>query len=214
MSAESRLSDLELAALLCSRVCHDVISPVGAIANGIEVLDEETDEEMRESAYALIRKSVRQASAKLMLARLAFGAAGSAGASLDLGEVEDICRAVVADGKVTFDWQAPRETRPKDEVKLLLNMILIALSALPRGGTVTVKAGGDVLAVAARGEKAKLPEGMAALISGEATPGSVEPRSVQAYHAGRLAAAAGRSLSLKSDGNTVALSAGPLAEAA
>ena len=82
------LSALDLAALLCSRVCHDVISPVGAIVNGLEVLEEEKDEGMRSFAEDLIRKSARQASARLQFARLAFGAAGSAGAAIDLGDAE------------------------------------------------------------------------------------------------------------------------------
>ncbi len=84
------LSDLELAALLCSRVCHDVISPVGAIANGLEILAEETDEDMRDMAFDLVRRSADQASAKLQFCRLAFGAAGSAGSKLDLKEAGEI----------------------------------------------------------------------------------------------------------------------------
>ena len=82
------IGDLELAALISSRICHDVINPVGAIANGLEMLDEEHDQGMREQAMALIRKSAYQASAKLQFARLAFGAAGSAGAEIDLRDAE------------------------------------------------------------------------------------------------------------------------------
>ena len=84
MSEPAEIGDLELAALISSRICHDVISPVGAIANGLEMLGEEQDEAMREQTLALIRKSAHQASAKLQFARLAFGAAGSAGAEIDL----------------------------------------------------------------------------------------------------------------------------------
>jgi histidine phosphotransferase ChpT len=80
-----KLEALDLAALLCSRVCHDVISPVGAIVNGLEVLEDEKDESMRGFAQDLIKKSAKQASARLQFARLAFGAAGSAGAAIDTG---------------------------------------------------------------------------------------------------------------------------------
>ena len=86
------LEALDLAALLCSRVCHDVISPVGAIVNGLEVLEDENDPEMKEFALDLIRKSARQASARLQYARLAFGAAGSAGAMIDLGDAGNVAR--------------------------------------------------------------------------------------------------------------------------
>ena len=82
------LGALDLAALLCSRVCHDLISPVGAIVNGLEVLDEDKDEETRTFALDLIKKSARQASARLQFCRLAFGAAGSAGAQIEMGDAE------------------------------------------------------------------------------------------------------------------------------
>src|ERR687885_859855 len=101
------LDSLDLAALLCSRVCHDVISPVGAIVNGLEVLEDESDASMRDFAIDLIRKSARQASARLQFARLAFGAAGSAGASIDLGDAEQVARGLFLDDKITFSWSAP-----------------------------------------------------------------------------------------------------------
>ena len=93
--ATINLDSLDLAALLCSRVCHDVISPVGAIVNGLEVLEDDSDTSMREFALDLIQKSARQASARLQFARLAFGAAGSAGASIDLGDAEQVARGLV-----------------------------------------------------------------------------------------------------------------------
>src|SRR3984893_175607 len=88
------IDPLDLAALLCSRVCHDVISPVGAIINGLEVLDEEKDTEMRGLALDLIKKSAGQASARLQFCRLAFGAACSAGASIDTSDAEKVARGL------------------------------------------------------------------------------------------------------------------------
>ena len=132
------LESLDLAALLCSRVCHDVISPVGAIVNGLEVLEDESDASMKDFALDLIRKSAKQASARLQFARLAFGAAGSAGASIDLGDAEQVARGMFQDDKVTFSWSAPRLLFPKNRVKLLLNLLVIATNAVPRGGTIDV----------------------------------------------------------------------------
>src|ERR1700712_1081749 len=94
------LDALDLAALLCSRVCHDVISPVGAIVTGLEILDGENDEAMRGFPKDLIRKSARQASARLQFARIAFGAAGSAGSSIDTGDAEQVARGFIQDEKV------------------------------------------------------------------------------------------------------------------
>ncbi|MEA2860394.1 MAG: histidine phosphotransferase ChpT, partial [Methylobacteriaceae bacterium] len=94
---EFALDSLDLAALLCSRVCHDVISPVGAIVNGLEVLEDEQDAEMRSFALELIKKSARTASARLQFCRLAFGAAGSAGAAIDTGDAEQVARGLLVD---------------------------------------------------------------------------------------------------------------------
>ena len=99
---------LDLAALLCSRVCHDLISPVGAIVNGLEVLEEEKDEATKTFALDLIKKSAGTASAKLQFCRIAFGAAGSAGAQIDLGDAESIARGFLEDEKTKLDWNLPR----------------------------------------------------------------------------------------------------------
>ena len=99
---------LELAALLCSRVCHDLISPVGAIVNGLEVLDDDPKPEDREFALDLIRKSAKTASARLQFCRLAFGAAGSSGAQIDLGDAQTMARGHIEDGKCSITWKCPR----------------------------------------------------------------------------------------------------------
>ncbi len=129
---------LDLAALLCSRVCHDLISPVGAIVNGLEVLEEEKDEETKTFALDLIKKSAGTASAKLQFCRIAFGAAGSAGAQIDLGDAENIARGFFEDDKTKLAWNLPRALLAKNRVKLLLNMLLIAGQTIPRGGRLTV----------------------------------------------------------------------------
>ena len=134
---------LELAALLCSRVCHDLISPVGAIVNGLEVLDDDPKPEDREFALDLIRKSAKTASARLQFCRLAFGAAGSAGAQIDLGDAQNMARGHIEDGKSTIVWNLPRLLLPKNRVKLLLNMMVIAQHTIPRGGTLTVDPVGE-----------------------------------------------------------------------
>src|SRR6202044_209464 len=116
MSAPSSpipIGALDLAALLCSRVCHDLISPVGAIVNGLEVMDEDKDEETKVFALDLIKKSAKQASAKLQFCRLAFGAAGSAGAQIDVGDAEKGARGLLGDDKTTIVWNLPPELLPE-----------------------------------------------------------------------------------------------------
>ena len=201
------LSDLELAALLCSRVCHDVISPVGAIANGLEILADEDDEEMRSMAFDLLRRSADQASAKLQFCRLAFGAAGSGGSKIDLGEAGEISRKFVGDEKVRLEWSMPQETRDKTEVKLLLNLMLMAISAIPRGGLVSVGQDDAGLVLTATGEGAKLPEASRRVLAGDIDAGEIDARLVQVYYARRLADQAGFAIAAETGSDGVVITA-------
>jgi histidine phosphotransferase ChpT len=185
------LSDIDLAALLCSRVCHDVISPVGAVANGLEVLEDEDDEAMREIALDLVRKSARQASAKLQFCRLAYGASGSQGVSIDLGEAGDVAAMFVGEEKVKLDWRAPRESRPKLEVKLVLNMMLVAMGTIPRGGVVEVSADAASITARSRGENARIADKLAQVLDGSLAADEMDARLVQPYYMKRLADEAG-----------------------
>jgi histidine phosphotransferase ChpT len=212
------LDTLDLVALLCSRMCHDVISPVGAIVNGLEVLEDENDPAMRDFALDLIRKSARQASARLQFARLAFGAAGSAGASIDLGDAEQVARGLFQDDKVALTWSAPRARLPKNKVKLLLNLLITAMNAIPRGGVmdvaVTGVAGmGDAPTVAftlkATGLNARIPPHAEALLAGVSESGTVDAHGVQTYYAGLLARTAGMRVSLSIHGDEVTIQASP-----
>jgi histidine phosphotransferase ChpT len=210
MSEEATIGDLELAALISSRICHDVISPVGAIANGLEMLGEEQDEGMREQTMDLIRKSARQASAKLQFARLAFGAAGSAGAEIDLRDAERVARDFVQGGKHTLSWQGPPVTLPKNKVKLLLNLLALGVVALPRGGTVNVEITGEgpqvAFRVLAQGEPARLSEQVIGLLAGG--HGMVlDAHSIQPYYAGRIASAAGMTVTVEARDKEIELKA-------
>jgi histidine phosphotransferase ChpT len=208
LTAEAKLSDLDLAALLCSRVCHDVISPVGAIANGLELIDDpEMDQETKETALAMVRSSARTAAAKLKFCRIAFGAAGSAGALIDMGEAGEIARAFVGEEKVKLEWNAPRENRPKQQVKLVLNMLLMAMAGIPRGGLVTVDVEGDVFSARAQGDRAKVPEAIAQVLDGTLELTGLDARLVQPYYAKQLARSAGLSLNMGMDGADVVVKA-------
>jgi histidine phosphotransferase ChpT len=201
---------LELAALLCSRVCHDLISPVGAIVNGLEVLDDNPKPEDREFALDLIRKSARTASARLQFCRLAFGAAGSAGAQIDLGDAQNMARGHIEDGKTTIAWNLPRLLLPKNRVKLLLNMMVIAQQTIPRGGVLTVDPIGEGEAlsfrVAASGLNARLPQNIADLL-GSAQLGAADAHSVQPYYTRLLAQSCGLSVSLVAEGEAMVIAA-------
>jgi histidine phosphotransferase ChpT len=200
----------ELAALLCSRVCHDLISPVGAIVNGLEVLDDNPKPEDREFALDLIRKSARTASARLQFCRLAFGAAGSSGAQIDLGDAQTMARGHIEDGKITISWNLPRLLLPKNRVKLLLNMLVIAQQTIPRGGTLTVDPVGDgetmSFRVTAAGLNARVPQNIVSLLSASSAS-TVDAHAVQPYYTRLLAQACGLTVTLVPDGEKVLVSA-------
>ena len=209
--SESSIEALDLAALLCSRVCHDLISPVGAIVNGLEVLEEEKDEATKEFALDLIKKSARTASAKLQFCRIAFGAAGSAGAQIDLGDAETIARGFIEDDKTKLAWNLPRALSPKNRVKLLLNMLVIAGQAIPRGGRISVDPVGSGenmgFKVTAAGTNAKIPPAVPALLTGEGSGEGLDAHRIQPFYAGLLARASGVKATIAMDGEAVVLTA-------
>lgn len=211
MSDLSTLSDIDLAALLCSRVCHDVISPVGAIANGLEVLDDEDDASMKEIAMDLVRRSAQQASAKLQFCRIAFGAAGSAGSHLDLKDAGEVAKNFIGDEKIELVWETPNETREKNQVKLLLNLLLLATTTIPRGGRVGVLLTGDAIAVRSNGENAKMPDKTVAFMNDPTDDSDMDARLVQVYYTMRLAQSAGYSLIITQEDTDIIIRAEPAA---
>ncbi|MEO0328002.1 MAG: histidine phosphotransferase family protein [Pseudomonadota bacterium] len=205
------LAGMDLAALLCSRVCHDVISPVGAIANGIELMDEGADADTTEIAMDLIRSSAKNASAKLQFARIAFGAAGSAGAEIDTGDAEAVARAYFGNEKKTeLEWHGDRKLLPKNKVKFLLNMLLIGLSAIPRGGTVKaelIDAGDGVeFKVTSTGLKSRVPPAFLSLMNGEFDE-AIDAHAIQPIYTLQLANAEGLTVNVSVDGENVTFSA-------
>ena len=197
---------LQIAALLCSRLCHDLISPIGAISNGLEVLQDEDDPEMRETALSLIEASAQNATARLQFARLAFGVAGSMGAQIDLNDAARLANDLLARGKVTLDWRMTGTTAPKDSVKLLLNLILICVDCIPRGGTLSIvgDGGGDTLLVEARGPKARLGADIRSAVSGETAVDDFESRQVQPGFTALLASAMGAAIEIRESEEVVA----------
>ncbi|MCO6179256.1 histidine phosphotransferase ChpT [Ciceribacter sp. RN22] len=187
-NANLTLAGPDLAALLCSRVCHDVISPVGAINNGLELLDEGGADE---DAMELIRTSALNASVRLKFARLAFGASGSVGASIDTGEAEKAARDfVAAEKKTELTWNGPRAIIAKNRVKLLLNLFLVAYGAIPRGGSIDVTLEDPEFEVkfriVAKGRMMRIPAKFAEICSGTIEE-AIDAHSIQPYYTVLLA---------------------------
>jgi histidine phosphotransferase ChpT len=193
------LKATDLAAMLCSRVCHDLINPVGAIGNGLEVLADPGQTEMAPFARDLINNAAKQARAKLEFARLAYGASSTAGTDFDTRECERVARLFFEIEKAELDWRVPLILLPKHKAKLLMNMLLIAAGAVPRGGYVRVDVEGppgeERFRFTAKGPKTLIPSGSAGLLAGT-PPEGVDARSIQPFYTGILARMTGMAISI------------------
>ena len=198
---------LDLASLLCSRLCHDLMSPVGALNNGLELLADETDPDMREKCLELLADSARATANKLKFFRLAFGAGGGFGDEIDTGEAQAALEGLFgAEGKIELGWVVEDEKLPKGAIRLLLNLALLAGDALVRGGRLDVgaeRSGGAIeLAVRAEGPRILLdPVLRDTLATGGS--GAIEPRAAGAWLAHSLAAEGGGSLRLSDPSSEV-----------
>lgn len=207
------LIDLRVAQLLCSRVCHDLIGPVGAVSSGIELMGE--DGSMAEDAMALIVKSSAQASRRLAFFRTAFGLGGATGPRA-VSEARDLATALFDKGRAGLDWPA-EATRCAEgvvgplAVKLLLNLVLLATDCLPRGGAVAVRAApmgdGVGIAVTAAGEGARLREGVADAMAADAAADALSAHTVAAAFAQGLAKALGTSIEVSEHAGEVRFAA-------
>jgi histidine phosphotransferase ChpT len=207
------LDPLDLAALLCSRVCHDVIGPVGAIINGLEMLDENHDAEMRGFALDLIKTSAEKTSARLQFCRLAFGAAGSVRASIDTHDAATVARGLYGGERIKLEWNVPPHLMPKNKVKLILNLCLIAAEAIPRGGIIEVTLSGPEetarITVAAKGANAKLAGHLPLLLAGTPDHPPAGPQDIQAYYSRLVAKAANMTLNVAVGADRVTIEAEP-----
>jgi histidine phosphotransferase ChpT len=191
----------ELASLLCSRLCHDLLSPVGALNNGIELLADETDPDMRERCLELLAESARASANKLKFFRLAFGAGGGFGAEIDTREAKGALEGLYGPEKrIELGWIVAGDRLPKGAVKLLLNLAMIAGDALVRGGQLDVGAERSEhaieLVIRAEGPRVLVDPTLRDTIVKGANGGSVEPRAAGAWLAHELAAEAGGSIKL------------------
>ena len=185
------MNELELSSLMVSRVCHDLVGPLGAVVNGLEVLEDERDLAMREDALKLVAMSANQALSRIQFMRIAFGAAGSAGGELDLSEIGRLIAGLLEGGKVKLEWNVPHHYWAKDWAKLLMNAALLGADCLPRGGTVRVEAGSDAkvpsFKVTASGLVARLSEEVDRTLRGEQLAAPLDARGIQPYLTYRLA---------------------------
>jgi len=210
MAEPQQPTDMELAALIASKICHDVIGPVGAIYNGLEILEEDDDKQSNSYALEVINNVTVQASARLQFARFAFGAAGSAGSLIDLETARTISVGLIGEGKHKLVWQGPMGHLPKNQAKLLLNLVAVSITALPRGGEIALQIGPDLsspeFVIRCSGRGARPPQHLGEFIEGKNSP-EIDAMTIQAYYTWRLANETSMKLSIAHEGDDIALSA-------
>jgi histidine phosphotransferase ChpT len=193
------MDSLEFASLLCSRLCHDLMSPVGALNNGIELLADEQDPDMRDRCLELLSDSARVTANKLKFFRLAFGAAGGFADTIDSGDARAALEGLLGpDGRIELCWMVGEEKLSKGAIKLLLNLALIAADSLVRGGRLDVGVeheDGTEIAIRAEGPRIALDPAIVETLAGTGEA-EVEARTAGAYLARSLAAEAGGSVQL------------------
>lgn len=173
--------------LLCSRLCHDLISPVGAINNGVELI-EDLGPDMVGEAMGLIAQSGRRAAGRLRCYRLCYGAAG-AQSMVGLDEARDIAAGYLESGKATLAWNLTADWGvdgpPAGSVKVLLNLLVVADEALSQGGVISVQLddelGNRAITVQAEGINAGLREHQGQGLDGTIAAEDLNARTVQAY---------------------------------
>jgi len=203
----TKLTPSSLAALLSARICHDLISPIGALGTAIEVLDDETNTEMHEDAMGLVRLSSKQAGAKLRFLRLAFGAGGSAPGIIGMDELKTLISDMYEGGKASISWGNSVDGVEKNTARLLLNLTMLAVQAVPRGGAVKIMAteanGATTLSLAATGPKSRLDANVEKTLAGKAPEDGFDGRTIQPFYAGMIARELKGSVTTLVDGETV-----------
>lgn len=207
----------DLAAMLCSRVCHDLINPVGAVNNGLQTLADPSQASMADFAREMIANAAQQAQAKLEYARLAFGASSTAGTEFDTRECERVAQILFDTEKADLEWKIEPVLMPKNKAKLFMNMLLIAAASVPRGGTVVAEIEGEVgketfkirtSSDPEKKQKTLMPMGVEELLAGNPEEG-VDARGIQPFYTGLLARMTGLELEIKLEDEVFSFTATP-----
>ena len=212
------MSEFLLAALISSRICHDLTGPAGAVSNGVELLTEENDPAMREQSLELLSFTAAETSRRLQFYRLCFGAAGGANSQTGIGEARRAAEGFFEGRKQELIWpkNAIDELRvPHAIVQLMLNLVLLAGEALPRGGQIVVELSPRVesIKIQATGKNAGLREDDLAALAPGSKISSLDARTVQPWFAASVSREIGAQISLdQSQEGTLVFSAGPLLE--
>jgi len=190
MTSPSKLTPSGLSALMCARICHDLVSPIGALGTALEVLSDENNADMHGDALELVKMSAGQASTKLQYLRMAFGAAGSSPGMISTGELKTLVKNMYGGGKVDIIWDEDMGGLEKPQARLVLNLMMLAVQTIPRGGQIMISLsksnGTDVLVLRSTGPKARLDMAVEKTLAGGAPEDGFDGRSIQPFYTGMM----------------------------
>jgi histidine phosphotransferase ChpT len=212
MSGIDETDPLLLASQLCSRLCHDMLSPVGALTNGLELLADEKDPQMRQRCFELLEQSARTSAAKLKFFRLAFGAAGGFGEQVSIDEPKAVIETLAADAKrIELNWQIEAASVSKSAAKVMLNLAHIGLDALVRGGTldvgIEVRDDATEIVVRAAGAKIAFDPLIGEALGGRMNPDELTGRTAPAHLLAMLADRQGGMIQTHAEAGTLLMGA-------
>lgn len=214
--SDPKLTPAGLSAQMCARICHDLVSPIAALGTAIEVLDDPDNADMHEDALELVKLSARQASGKLQFLRLAFGAGGSAPGVIGIEHLKTLTNGIYGDAKAEIVWEVQLEALEKNTARLLLNLIMLAVQAVPRGGMVTISAKSEQtpegsplteLRLTCAGPKARLADAVKSTLSGKMPEDGFDGRTIQPFYTGMILRELGGKIAVGADEERVVFSA-------
>lgn len=203
-------STVDFASLLCSRLCHDLLSPVGALNNGLELMADETDPDMRQRCFELLEQSARTSANKLKFFRLAFGSAGGYGETITTQEARSAIEGIINE-RTALGWLIESPDLPKLPVKVMLNLALVAVDAMVRGGQLDIgaerNADGIEIVVRGAGDKIVVDPDIQSALQGAIADDDISARTAAAAMTHKLATQSGGQLMVSNENNLLLLGA-------
>jgi len=213
----SSIDPARLSAYIASRICHDLVSPVSSVTNALDLMDEPGDPEMKVQAEALLREGADKAAARIQFLRYAFGSIGLSSGAADIHDARKITEAFVKSHKPSIEWDIQTDHLSFSHARLMMNLVMMATEALPRGGVVSVRirseVGGMTLTLTAKGDRARLKDDVAAAVNGTEPVDGWRAENIQSLFARMICDGLGGELTAKqSDGQVIFMVTGVTAE--
>jgi histidine phosphotransferase ChpT len=166
----SSIDPVRLSAFIASRICHDLVSPVSSVTNALDLLNEPGDAEMKAEVQSLLQEGADKAAARIEFLRYAFGSVGLNPGAADIHAAKRITEQFVKSHRPSVEWDIQTDHLSFSHARLMMNLVMLAIDTLPRGGVVSVRirneTNGMMMTLTCKGDRAKLKEDSARAVAG------------------------------------------------